>query len=384
MAKRDFYEILEVSKGASQDEIKGAYRKMAMKYHPDRNPGDSAAEEKFKEAAEAYDALSNPDKRSRYDKYGHDGMQGAGGFSGGHGFDINDIFSAFGGSVFEDFFNSGSRGSNANRQQSMAEHGSDLKIRLPLTLEEIAEGVEKTITLKRMVKCEDCSGKGVSDSKDIVSCKQCNGSGQLKQVSRSVFGQYVNIVACNNCNGSGKVIINPCKSCNGEGRKQAEGTETIGVPAGVSEGNYIPIREAGNAGRRGGKNGDLIVLIEEKPHKTFTRHGNDILLNLNITFPQAALGDEITIPTLKGNAVLTIEPGSQNNDILRMNGKGIPYLNSNSKGDQLVKIAVVVPKKLTEEEKELLTKLKTSNNFKTDSQGKDKSNFFDKMKEVFS
>ena len=375
---------LEVNKSSTNDEIKTAYRKMAMKYHPDRNPGDRESEEKFKEAAEAYDALSNAEKRSRYDQFGHAGVNSSGGFgSGNTGFDINDIFSAFGGGIFDDLFNNQSKQRGGNRAD-ISEPGSDLKIKLPLTLEEIAEGVEKNITIKKMVKCNDCSGKGAPNSKDIVNCKQCSGTGQMKQVSRSIFGQFVNIVSCNNCNGSGKVVINPCKSCNGEGRLQGESVETIGVPAGVSDGNYIPIRNGGNVGRRGGSSGDLIVLIEEKKHEFFVRNGNDVVFDLQISFPQAALGSEIEVPTLKGRSVITIEAGTQNGELLRMATKGIPFLNSNKKGDQIVRINVFVPTKLNDEEKLLLTKLSDFPNIKPIVNNKEKGSFFDKMKEVFS
>ncbi len=390
MAKQDFYEVLGVSRDASQDEIKKAYRQMALKYHPDRNPGNKEAEEKFKEAAEAYEVLGDPEKRQRYNQFGHEGLRG----TNYHDFtDINDVFSAFGdiftggfgGSIFEEVFGGGQRGrrrSGAQRGQA----GSDLRIRLTLTLEEIASGVEKKIKVKRQKKCDICSGSGAKSSSGKSTCPQCGGSGELRQVSRSMFGQFVNITMCPTCEGEGKVIKDPCQNCHGEGRVQGESTIKVNVPAGVAGGNYIPLEGQGNAGRRGGPAGDLLVVIEEEPHEHFKRNGDDIIYDLWVSFPMAALGGEVEIPTLSGKAKLVIDAGTPTGRLLRMRGRGIPHLNSYGRGDQLVRVNVWVPAKLTNKEKELLRALSTSehiNPSEEERRSADRS-FFDKVKDVFS
>ena len=297
MSKKDYYEILGVNKNAGNDELKTNYRKMAMQYHPDRNPDNKEAEDMFKEASEAYEVLSDPDKRARYDRYGHEGMKMGSDF---HQYsNINDIFSnfgdIFGGSIFEEFFGGGSRRRGGNRRSS-AERGSDLKIRLPLTVEDIATGVEKTLKIKRMGVCDECNGLGAKSTADYKTCPSCQGSGEIRSVSRSVFGQFVNISACNACSGSGQIVSNPCSKCGGECRTNIEDTVKVNVPPGVETGNYIPVRGKGNAGKRGGEAGDLIVVIEEKEHEEFTRNGDDVIYNLTISFPEAALGGEIEIP----------------------------------------------------------------------------------------
>lgn len=390
MAKRDFYEVLGVSRDVSQDEIKKAYRQMALKYHPDRNPGNKEAEEKFKEAAEAYEVLGDTEKRQRYNQYGHEGLRG----TNYHDFtDINDVFSAFGdiftggfgGSIFEEVFGGGQRGrrrSGAHQGQA----GSDLRIRLTLTLEEIASGVEKKLKVKRQKKCDVCNGSGAKSSSGKATCPQCGGSGELRQVSRSMFGQFVNITTCPTCEGEGKVIKDPCTSCHGEGRVQGESTIKVNVPAGVAGGNYIPLEGQGNAGRRGGPAGDLFVVIEEEPHEHFKRNGDDIIYDLWVSFPMSALGGEVEIPTLSGKAKLVIDAGTPTGRLLRMRGRGIPHLNSYGRGDQLVRVSVWVPTKLTSKEKELLRNLAACEHINPSEEERrtaDRS-FFEKVKDVFS
>lgn len=391
--KRDYYEILGLQKSATADEIKSSYRKLAMKYHPDRNPDNKEAEEKFKEATEAYEILSDATKRQRYDQFGHQGVRGGQDY---HNYtNMNDIFSAFGdifgnagggGSVFDEIFGGGNRRGGGQRRP-VGQPGADLKVRLPLTLEEIAAGVEKTLKIKRMKECETCSGSGAKKGSGYATCSTCQGQGEVRQVSRSMFGQFVNITACNTCGGAGQVIKDPCLTCSGEGRINGETTIKVNVPAGVSGGNYIPIRGKGHAGRRGGSAGDVMVVIEETEHQHFTRDEDDIIYDLTISFPDAALGGEIDVPTLSGHASLTIEAGTQPGTILKMKDKGIPHLNSYGKGDQLVRVNVYVPTKLTGKEKEHLRELSSSENI---APGKNKKNsnkesgFFGKVKEVFS
>jgi molecular chaperone DnaJ len=390
MAKRDFYEILEVERNATPEKVKKAYRQMAMKYHPDRNAGNKEAEEKFKEAAEAYEVLSDPEKKQRYDQYGHEGLRGTN-YRDFH--DINDIFSTFsdvfsggfGGSIFNEMFTGGQR----SRRRSSTQHGqpgSDLRVRLSLKLEEIASGVEKKIKVKRQKKCDICSGSGAKTSSGKSTCPQCGGSGELRQVSRSMFGQFVNITTCPLCEGEGRIVKDPCLSCHGEGRVQGESTIKVNVPAGVTEGNYIPLQGQGNAGRRGGPAGDLIVVIEEEPHQHFKRNGDDIIYELWISYPTAALGGDVEIPTLTGKAKLSIDSGTPGGRMLRMRERGIPHLNNYGRGDELVRVNVWVPAKLNAKEKELLRELSTCehvNPSEEDRLNTDRS-FFDKVKDVFS
>jgi molecular chaperone DnaJ len=391
MSKRDYYEILEVTKSANQDEIKKAYRKAALKYHPDRNPNNKEAEDKFKEAAEAYEVLSDANKRQRYDQFGHEGLRPGADY---HGYsNVNDIFSSFndifgasfGGSIFEEVF-TGGRGRTRTRQQAGVP-GSDLKIRLKLTLEEIATGVEKKLKVKRWKTCDVCRGSGARAGTTKTTCPVCSGTGEVRQVSRSVFGQFVNIQSCSNCNGEGQIIKDRCQTCGGEGRVQGETTMKVNVPAGVSEGNYIPLRGQGNAGQRGGPPGDLLVIIEEEPHRMFTRNGEDVVLDLLVSFPEAALGTEIEIPTLTGRARLKIDPGTQSGRILRMRDKGIPEINGTRHGDQLVRVNVWVPTKLSKEDKELLKTISKSENVRPkegDKSAHSDKSFFEKMKDMFS
>jgi len=358
MAKRDYYEILGVQRGASQDEIKKAYRKMALQHHPDRNPGSKEAEEKFKEAAEAYEVLGDTTKRPRYDQYGHEGVRGTDfrPFT-----DVNDIFSTFGdifgggmgGTIFDDMFG----GQTRHRRKGGAVPGSDLKLRLKLTLEEIAAGVEKTLKVKRWKPCESCHGTGARSGHSMTTCPVCNGAGEIRQVSRSVFGQFVNITACQNCEGEGRVIKDPCTTCKGDGRVQGESTIKVNIPAGVTEGNYIPLRGEGNVGRRGGPPGDIIVVIEEEQHRYFTRRDDDVTLDVYISFPEAVLGADIEVPTLNGRSRLKIEPGTSSGTVLRMREKGVPHLNSFGRGDQLVRVNVWVPKALNAQERAAIKQL---------------------------
>jgi len=381
MAKRDYYEILGVDRNASKEELKKSYRKRAMEYHPDRNPGNHEAEEKFKEAAEAYEVLSNDEKRAKYDRFGHDGLR-AGGFSSSGFTDINDIFSHFsdifsGGSIFDDFF--GGSTQRGRRRRGAGTPGSDLRVSLKLTLEEIATGCQKKIKIKKHVKCDQCNGSGADKSTSLKTCTVCNGSGEVKSVSRSVFGQFVNITTCNNCNGEGTVIDTPCRKCMGDGRFQNEVLLNIDVPAGVHEGSYMTLRDQGNAGKRGGAAGSIIVVFEELPHKHFTRDGDDIIYNLFITYPQAALGAEVEVFTLNGKALLKIDSGTQPGKLLKMRGKGIRHLNSSGQGDQIVKINVAVPQKVNSKEKELLKTLADMPNIKDSSKAEEKS-FFNRFR----
>lgn len=383
MVKRDYYEVLGVDRNASLDEIKSAYRKLAMKYHPDRNPDNPEAEEKFKEAAEAYDVLSDPEKRRRYDTFGHQGLSGGGGFSTYT--DINDIFSRFsdifGGSIFDDFFGTSSR--RRSQKRDMGERGSDLRVRLALTLEEIAKGVEKTIKVKKMGRCQACNGSGAKPNSGYTTCPTCGGSGEIRQVSRSVFGQFVNISTCPNCGGYGQVIKEKCDVCNGDGRIQIEETVKVTIPAGVEEGNYIPLRGKGNAGRRNGPSGDLIIVIEEKPHEYFTRQGDNILYPLTISFPEAALGTELEIPTIDGSERIKINPGTQPGSTITLKGKGIKRLNYDSRGDMIVLVNVYIPTKLNSKEKELLKELSKMENINAKPKNKKNKDFFEKVKDTF-
>ena len=363
MSKRDYYEILGVTKNASKDEIKQSYRKIAMQYHPDRNPDNKEAEDKFKEAAEAYEVLSDDEKRSKYDRFGHQAF-GAGG--GQQCFtDNNDIFSHFsdvfgggGGSIFDDIFGGGG-GRRGGRKRSSGTPGSDLRVNLKLKLEEIATGTTKTIKINKFVKCESCTGSGSDSGSSKKTCPACNGSGEIRNVSRSVFGQFVNIQPCANCNGEGSVIDKPCKKCHGDGRVKSEVTESIDVPAGVSAEMQLSLRGRGNAGLRGGPSGDLLVGFQEIEHEHFKRDGDNIIYQLFISFPQAVFGDEVEIPTLTGKAKLSIDSGTRAGKILRMAGKGLPSVNDRShrRGDQLVEVNIIVPKKVNAREKELLKEL---------------------------
>lgn len=396
MSKKDYYEILGVDREAGGDEIKSSYRKLAMKYHPDRNPGDKEAEEAFKEATEAYEVLSDDVKRERYNRYGHDAMRGGQDF---HQYsNVNDIFSIFGdlfggAGGFGDIFGGGGARRGPN---SAGEPGAELHVRLPLTLEEIAAGADKTLNIRMWTSCDSCGGKGAASSSGITQCSVCRGTGEVRQVSRSVFGQFVNIAPCANCGGSGQVIKEPCKNCSGEGRVKGETTVSVKIPAGVNSGNYIPMRGKGNAGRRGGQAGDVMVVIEEKQHEYFIREDDDIIYDLHVSFPEAALGATLAVPTLWGESSVTLSAGTQPGHIIRLREKGIKHLNSIGKGDQHVRVNVFVPKSLSSKEKALLKELADSPNIAPErleewknSDNNDKKNgedkgFFDRVREAFS
>ncbi|MDZ7291287.1 MAG: molecular chaperone DnaJ [candidate division KSB1 bacterium] len=377
MTKRDYYEILGVRRDASEEEIKKAYRKLAMQYHPDRNPGDHTAEERFKEAAEAYEVLRDREKRERYDRYGHAGIRG-GGFETvtDFEFDLADALRTFmSEGIFGEFFGHGSGG----RPRETKQRGNDLQVPLKLTLEEIATGVNKKIKLHKYVKCDSCAGTGSERGTQEAICPTCRGTGEMRQVSRSFFGQFINVTTCHHCHGEGRIVKNPCPDCRGEGRVQGEKTVTIDIPPGVATGNYLTVRGEGNVGPRGGPAGDLLVVIEEKEHPYFERHGDDILYDLPLSIPQAVLGGVVEVPTLNGKARLDIVPGTQSGKILRMRGKGIPHLNGYGSGDQLVRIVVWVPTKLSPKERELFEQLAETEAVKPP---KSERGFFSKVKEA--
>lgn len=388
MAKRDYYEILGVAKGAATEEIKKAYRKVAMQYHPDRNPGDKSAEEKFKEAAEAYEVLSDADKRAQYDRFGHAGVSGNG--RGGHGQNMEDIFSQFGDIFGEDIFGSffgggagGGRRGGGGGQRARGVRGSNLRIKLKLTYEEIAKGVTKNIKVKKYVPCSTCSGSGAKDKGSVQTCGTCGGSGQVRKVTNTFLGQMQTVTTCPTCNGEGSTVTAKCNSCKGEGRVYGEETVTIDIPAGVQEGMQLNISGRGNAGERGGMAGDLIILIEEEAHKELQREGLNVVYELHITFPDAVFGTQLEVPTIDGRAKIKIPPGTQSGKIFRLKGKGFPAVNSYEKGDQLVHVNVWTPQNVSSEEKAMLEKLSNSPNFKPNPDRTEKS-FFDKMREMFS
>jgi molecular chaperone DnaJ len=385
MSKRDYYEILAVGKTASADEIKKAYRKVAMQYHPDRNPGDKAAEEKFKEAAEAYEILSDADKRAQYDRYGHAGVSsnGRGGYSPG-GMNMEDIFSQFGDVFGDDIFGNFFGGQRTRGgQRARGVRGSNLRIKLKLTYEEIAKGVTKNIRVKKYVACQTCHGSGAKDKGSVQTCGTCGGSGQVRRVTNTFLGQMQTVTTCPTCNGEGTVITAKCGTCKGEGRVYAEETVTIDVPAGVQEGMQLNIGGRGNAGERGGPPGDLIILIEEETHKELQRDGLNVVYDLHISFTDAVFGTQVEVPTIDGRAKIKIPAGTQSGKIFRLKGKGFPGVNSYQKGDQLVHVNVWTPQHVSAEEKAMLEKLSHSQNFKPHPDKNEKS-FFDKMKEMFS
>ncbi len=380
MARRDYYDILGVGRQASEDEIKKAYRKLAVKYHPDKNPGDKAAEEAFKEATEAYEVLKDSQKRQIYDAYGHAGLRGGtGGFEGFAGFDIGDALRAFmrdfGGFGFDDIFDIG----GSQRRQSGPARGRDLQVELELTLEEIAVGIEKQLKIKRMVACDRCSGSGAEPGSSTKTCPTCGGQGQVRRVSRSLFGQFVNIQACPHCSGEGRIIERACATCAGQGLVKGQTTVKVKIPAGVSSGNYIAVRGSGNYGPRGGEPGDALVVIREKEHKQFTRRGDDIICEVPLSFSQAALGAEISVPTLDGDSTLKVPAGTQSGKVFMLRNKGIRHLNDMGRGDQLVRVVVWTPSSLSTEEKELFKKLAESLGEKPPPADR---SFFEKLRET--
>ncbi|MCR6721386.1 MAG: molecular chaperone DnaJ [Chitinophagaceae bacterium] len=384
--KRDYYEILGVSKGATADEIKKAYRKVAMQYHPDRNPGDKAAEEKFKEAAEAYEVLSDADKRAQYDRYGHAGVGSqARGFGGGAGMNMDDIFSQFGDifgdDIFGNFFGGQQRGRGGQRARGV--RGSNLRVKLKLTYEEIAKGVTKNIKVKKYVTCQTCNGNGAKDKNSVQTCGTCGGSGQVRKVQNTFLGQMQTVTTCPTCNGEGTTVTAKCGTCKGEGRQYAEETVSIDIPAGVQDGMQLNVNGRGNAGERGGPTGDLIILIEEESHKELQRDGLNVAYDLHISFPDAVFGTQVEVPTIDGRAKIKIPAGTQSGKIFRLKGKGFPAVNSYEKGDQLIHVSIWTPQHLSADEKAALEKLAQSSNFKP-SPDKNEKGFFDKIREMFS
>ncbi len=384
--KKDYYQVLGISKNASPEEIKKAYRKVAMQYHPDRNPGDKAAEEKFKEAAEAYEVLSDPDKRRTYDQFGHQGLSGNGGWSPGNMrmedifAHFSDIFSDFGGSPFETFFGGG-RTSRTTQQRGA--RGSNLRITMPLTLSEIAKGVRKTVSVKKLVVCPSCGGSGARDQNAFQVCSHCRGTGGVRRVTNTILGQMTTTATCPVCQGTGQVLVNSCNRCQGKGHVMGEETITIDIPAGVSENLQLSMSGKGNVGERGGPPGDLIIQIKELPHEELVRDGNNILYELHISFIDAALGTQVDVPTIDGKARIRIKPGTQGGEIFRLKGKGLPNVNDYGSGDQLIHVNVWVPKELSKEEAALLEKLRQSPHFKP-RPAKNEKTIFEKLRGFFS
>ena len=383
MEKRDYYEVLEVPKNATSDEIKKAYRKMAIKYHPDKNPDDKDAEEKFKEAAEAYEVLSNPDKRSRYDQFGHAGLNGQQGFSG-----MDDIFSHFG-DIFSDLFGGGGGGfsfssgfgGGGRQAQRHVNRGSNLRLRVKLNLSEINEGVKKKVKVNKFVPCQHCGGSGAKDN-SFETCPTCNGRGQTVKIQNSIFGQMQTVTTCPNCGGEGKIIKNKCPECQGNGIVKSEEIIELNIPAGVAEGMQLSVRGKGNAGARNGIAGDLIILIEEEKDKNLERDGNDLIYNLFISFPQAALGATVEVPVIDGTTEVKIPAGTQSGEVIKLRNKGLPELNGYGRGDLLVNVNVWTPQHLNKEEEKIMKSLLESENINPSSD-KDKSPFR-KFKKFFS
>ena len=386
--KRDYYEILGVSKSAGADEIKKAYRKVAMQFHPDRNPGDHEAEDKFKEAAEAYEVLSDADKKAKYDRYGHQAFSpGSGGFGGAS--NMEDIFSQFGDIFGEDLFGGffgggGGRGrGGGGGRRATGQRGSNLRVKLKLNYEEIAKGATKNIKVKKYVICNTCSGNGAKDKGSMQTCNTCNGNGQVRKVQNTFLGQMQTVTTCPTCNGEGTTITAKCTSCKGEGRMYGEEMVNISIPAGVQEGMQLSMSGKGNAGERGGMPGDLIILIEEEHHPELTREGLNVAYDLFITFPDAVFGTNVEVPTIDGKAKIKIPAGTQSGKIFRLKGKGFPEVNGYAKGDQLIQVNIWTPQHLSSDEKSMLEKMNHSQNFKPQPDKNDKS-FFEKIKEVFS
>jgi molecular chaperone DnaJ len=384
--KRDYYEILGVTKTSSPDEIKKAYRKVAMQYHPDKNPGNKEAEEKFKEAAEAYEVLSDADKRSQYDRFGHAGVGGNGrGFGGGQGMNMEDIFSQFGDVFGDDLFGSffGGRRSGGGGGKSRGTRGSNLRVRIKLNFEEIAKGASKTIKVKKYILCDSCGGSGAKDKSSIQSCGTCGGSGQVRRVQNTFLGQMQTVTTCPTCNGEGTSITNKCGSCKGDGRVYGEENITIDIPAGVQEGMQLSMSGKGNAGERGGYPGDLIVQIEEEAHPELLRDGLNVVYDLHISFPDAVFGTQVEVPTIDGRAKLKIPAGTQSGKVFRLKGKGFPAVQSYEKGDQMVYVNIWTPQDLSAEEKTMLEKLQSSPNFQPHPE-KGEKGFFERIRDMFS
>lgn len=391
MSKRDYYEVLGVSRNAAADEIKKAYRKIALQYHPDRNPGDKDSEEKFKEAAEAYDVLSNAEKKAQYDRYGHAGLGSAGGFGGGQGpggMRMEDIFSNFGDIFGEDMFGSffGGRQGGGRRQGT---RGANLRVKLKMNFQEIANGANKKIKVKKHVSCNTCNGSGAKDQGAIQTCSSCGGSGQVRRVQNTFLGQMQTVTTCPVCNGEGLQITAKCGSCKGEGRVYGEETLSLDIPPGVQDGMQLSMSGKGNAGERGGAPGDLLILIEEEKNPQLRRRDLDVIYQLYLSFPEAVLGTQAEVPTIDGKAKIKIPAGTQSGKIFRLKGKGFPAFQAYEKGDQLVEVNVWSPQQLTEEEKEMMERLMQAPNFRPagnaqSEREKEERSFFDKIKDAFS
>ncbi len=384
MAKRDYYEVLGVSKGATESEIKKAYRKLALKYHPDKNPDDKSAEDKFKEAAEAYEVLSNAEKKQRYDQFGHAGAQG-GGFGGG-GMNMDDIFSQFG-DIFGGAFGGGGGGfggfgGGGQRGGRRVNRGSNLRVKVTLSLSDIVNGVKKKIKLNKYVKCEPCAGSGAEGSSGFSTCDTCKGAGQVNRVTNTFLGQMQTTSTCPTCSGDGKIITNKCNTCYGDGIQKGEEVVEINIPAGVEGGMQLSVSGKGNMGPKGGIAGDLIVVIEEEEHAELKRDGLNLLYDLHISFTDAVLGGSAEIPTVGGKVKVKIDEGTQGGKVLRLKGKGIPELNGYRTGDLLVNVNIWTPQKLSKNEKEVIEKLRDSKNFHPQPTEKDKG-FFERMKDQF-
>ncbi len=381
--KRDYYEVLGVAKSANADEIKKAYRKAAIKFHPDKNPDDKGAEEKFKEAAEAYDVLSDEQKRARYDQFGHAGMNGAagggggsyGGFSGG--FSMDDIFSQFG-----DIFGGHFGGGGSSRGGARASRGSDIRVRVKLTLEEISTGVTKKLKVSKMVGCDACNGTGAKDGSAFTVCHTCHGSGVVSRIENSFFGRIQTQGVCPTCNGTGKEITQKCPKCGGVGTLKGEEVIEVRIPAGVAEGMALNVSGKGNAAPNGGTPGDLQVIIIEESHPELVRDGNDLIHNLNITVTTALLGGTVEVPTIDGRAKIKIAPGTHAGKVLRLGGKGVPDVNGRGRGDLLVVVDITIPDALSKEERKTVEKLATMPSFKK-AAGVDTQNIFERMKNFF-
>jgi molecular chaperone DnaJ len=380
MGKRDYYEVLGVSKEATKEEIKKAYRKQALKYHPDKNPGDKKSEENFKEAAEAYEVLSNDEKKSRYDRYGHAGMGNNGGGFSGQGMTMDDIFSSFG-DIFGDAFG-GFGGFGGSRHGRRVNKGSNLRVKVKLTLQEIAAGAEKKIKVNKYDTCDSCGGTGAADASSLSTCNTCRGSGHVTRLTNTMLGQMQTTSVCPSCGGEGKTITKKCTTCYGEGIVQKEEIIKINIPAGVGKGMQMTVSGKGNAPRRGGVNGDLLVVIDEEEHPDLIREGNDLIYNLFISIPDAVLGTHVEVPTVDNNVKIKIEAGSQPGKILRLRGKGLPEVNGYGRGDLLVNVNVWIPKSVSKEELKIFEKFKDSESFIPDPDKNDKG-FFERMKGYF-
>lgn len=382
MAKRDYYEVLEVTRTASYEEIKKAYRKKAIQYHPDKNPGDKSAEDKFKEAAEAYEILSDADKKARYDRFGHAGMGGAAGGGGGAyggGMNMDDIFDQFG-DIFGEAFGFGG-GRNRGGGAQAVHRGTNIRIKVKLTLEEIAAGVTKKIKVNKYVSCDTCKGSGAKNG-HFKTCSTCNGAGRVTRVTDTFLGRMQTSQTCPGCGGEGRTISDKCTKCYGDGVVRSEEVIELKIPAGVAEGMQLNVQGKGNAGPRNGVPGDLLVLIEEQEHDHFVRDGENLYYNLNVNFADAALGAEVEVPTINGKAKIKVAAGTQSGKVLKLKGKGLPSVQGYQTGDLLINVYVWTPQQLSKEEKQLLEKLRSMPNF-SPGEGEQGKGFFSRMKDMF-